>query len=189
MKKLSALLFTFVFLGAIAAFAACPCQQPACDEPCGAAATPAPLCESCPAVPCEEECKPACPCHPCPCLCKKMTQEELYKKLCLSECQLEKAEALYDKLKCDTQDLREKLQCEKDKLCTLKEKCASKCEIKAQKNKIKALKKDLKCFCDNYEAQFECILTKEQKTCYKKIKKAETSIYKKCLKNKKKSCH
>lgn len=187
MKKLSILFCTIVFFGALAAHSACSCGGVGCDS----CAVPAPCDSCCPAAPapCDTGDEVTCKlpiCNLCECPCSKITKEEIYKKLCLTQCQIDQACALHEKYKSDTQCIRDSLKCEEDKLCALKAKCASKCEIKVQKKKVKELKNRLKCFCKDYEEQFLCLLTSEQQACYKKLKKTEKC---KCKCKKDKCCN
>lgn len=122
---------------------------------------------------------PVCNLSECECPCHKLTKEELYQKLCLTKCQIDQANALYEKYKCDTQGITDTLKCEKDKLCQLEQSCSSKFIIDAHKKKVKNLKKKLKCFCEKFEKDFLCILTMDQQNHYKEMKKQQKNRCKK----------
>ena len=187
MKKPIMLFCTFLLFGTIAANAENLSMQE-CDmyveapQVFGCAApTPAP-CDTGDEVTCKMPICNLCGCE-CDCPCFKYTKEDIYKKLCLSQCQIEKANALYEKYKCDTQCIRDSLKSEEDKLCCLKQNCAQKCEIQDQKKKIENLQKTLKCFCKDLEKNFICILSTDQQSCYKKLKQEQKKNCK-CKKNK-----
>ena len=194
----------------MAAQAACPCKSSLPTPPCYTP-TPPP-CEA-PAAPVEPSCdcpapvQPTCGCpaspvetpaSDCGCGCNnppeaavkqesccwQLSQEALFAKLCLSQCQLDKANALYSKYKCETQPIRDALKCEKTKLCQMLKGCASSADIKAQRKKIKDLKKDLKDKWNCYQDSFKEILTKDQLSKFKKYTREENSKYKKLKKNK-----
>ncbi len=210
MKKLSLLLCSMVFMSAMATQAACPCKTTVpCKPPCEAPA--APVCTT-PTVtpPCACPCAtPApCPCAtpaPCPCVapadpcnckvpteavvkeessCYQLSQCDLFKKLCLDSCQLEKAKCLYSKYLCDTTPLKDRLKCEKEKLCKMVKGCATPCEIKEQKKLIKDIKQDIKDKWECYQNSLKELLTKDQLKEYKKITKEENKKYKQLKKNK-----
>lgn len=179
MKKLALLLCSIVFMGALATQAACPCKtEIAADPPC--CETPVPCCETpkpCCSAPDENIVKQdSC--------CWGMTQVELFNRLCLSQCQMEKACCLYNKYRYDAADIKDRLTCAKNKLCLMLKGCATPCEIKCQQKKIRDIKNDLEEKWDCYEDQLKGILTKQQLKCYKKINKEENSKYKKLMKNK-----
>ncbi len=185
MKKLFALCCTLLFTGTLLSHAACPCQvqTPGCcekpKETCGCPCqTPQPKCcddkSNC-CTPDENVIKEESCCYP-------MSQTELFKKLCLDQCQMDKACCLFEKFKCDVQPLKDSLKCEKEKLCKMIRCNASKCEINAQKEKIKTLKRDIKGKWECYEDSLKCILTKCQLKEYKKIKKEQNKKYKKMKK-------
>lgn len=177
MKKLLLLFSTVLVFGTMAACAESLSMQE-CDncimapDPCGCAAPIATPCDTGSDVTCKMPICNLCGCE-CGCPCHKLSKDEIYQKLCLNQCQIDKADALYEKYKCDTQTIRDTLKCELDKLCQLKQSCASECAIDAQKLKVKMLKRQLKCFCKNFEKDFLCILTPDQQNCYRKIKKEE----------------
>ena len=182
MKKFSMLICAIAFFSALSSYAACPCQST--PEAVPVAACPASPCSTCekadsccpaaPACPVDENitCKsPICSLHPC--LCNKVSNEEIYKRLCLNQCQIDKACALHEKYKCNTQPIIDSLHCECKKLKELKARCASKCEIHQTKKNIKDLKYKLKCNCNSYEEDFKCLLTPAQLDTYNIIKKEQ----------------
>lgn len=185
MKKLLSLFFVIVCCSVIAAKADILSMQE-CDDfvmasdVCGCAAPVSTPCDTGNEVTCKMPICNLCDCE-CKCPCFKITKEEIYKKLCLSPCQVDRANALYDRYKCDTQCIRDSLKCEQDKLCELKKRCAEKCQVAAHEKKLKELQKRLKCLCKDFEKDFLCVLTSEQQICYKTIKKEEKS---KCKKSK-----
>ncbi len=193
MKKLVSLLCTMLFMGALASYAACPCNPPApcCEKPKPCCETPAPCCETpcpCPQPKCCDD-KSKCDCVPNETVikeescCYPMSQTELFKKVGMDQCQMDKACCLFEKFKCDTAPIKDRLNCEKAKLCEMIKCGASKCEINAQKDKIKCLKKDIKAKWECYEDGLKCLLNKCQLKEYKKIKKEQNKKYKKLFKS------
>lgn len=186
MKKLLFLFCTIICFGAIVAHAESLSMQE-CDscvmapEPCGCAVPVAATCDTGSEVTCKMPICNLCDCG-CGCPCHKLSKDEIYQKLGLTQCQIDQANALYEKYKCDTQTIRDTLKCEKDKLCEMRQSCASKCAMDSQKAKIKDLKKRLKGYCKNFEKDFLCMLTMDQQDCYKKLKKEQKSKCK-CKKN------
>ncbi len=202
MKKLSLLLCSMVFISAMASEAACPCKTTTkpCTPPCEAPA--APVCTTpnvtppCP-PPCATPCPPPCP-APCTnvennsCGCKvpteavikeesncyQLSQCDLFKKLCLNQCQFDKANCIYNKYLCDTESIKKRLACEKQKLCEMIKGCATPQEIKNQKKTIKNVKKDIKEKWACYQENLKELLTKDQLKKYKEITKEESKKYK-----------
>ncbi|MDD3237232.1 MAG: hypothetical protein PHV37_03965 [Candidatus Gastranaerophilales bacterium] len=195
MKKLSVMLCTFVLLSA-ASYAACPLNNcatpkaaPCCETPKPTACeAPKPCCDS--PEPCCQDDKPTCCNTPDPVVIKQesccwgLSQTDLFKKLCLDKCQMDKACCLYNKYKCDVKELKEQLKCKQDKLCEMVKCGASCCDIKQQKKDIKCLKKDIKEKWATYQDDFKCMLTKDQKKNFNKFSGEENKKYKQLMKNK-----
>lgn len=166
MKKLAILLCTITFMGNLAANATCPCKTDTTVD-----TTNSETAKPCSDVP-EEK----------PCRCR-LTQTELYKKLCLDQCQIDKASCLFNKYKSEAKEIKEALKCEKNKLCQMIQSCAASCEIKEQKAKIKDLKHALKEKWNCYDEQLKEIFTTQQLKEFKAIKKQEKARCKKFRKN------
>lgn len=197
MKKLSVLLCACVFMGTLASHAACPLQKCTPQAPvkttCPAAApcdTPKPACDSCTtSAPCCEEEDSCCEVPEADLIkqescCWPLSQAELFKKLCLDKCQMQKACALYEKYKNQTRTLKEELKCEQTKLCKMLKECSTEAQIKDQKHKIKSLKQEIKEQWKCYEDELKCLLNKDQMKTYKKLNNEANDKYNELRKNK-----
>lgn len=171
MKKMFLLLCSAFFM-CVLAVNACPCQtdltsdQPRCESS-------RPCCDN----PDENVIKQESCCY-------GLTQIEIFNRLCLSQCQMDKVCCIYKQFKCDYLDLKNKLNCAKASLCQMIKTCAPKCEIKCQEQKVKDLRKDMNTRFECYQNQIKEVLTKQQFKDYKCISKEENSKYKKLIKNK-----
>ncbi len=186
MKKLSMLVCVMVLGAGLASHAACPCNS-SCDS-CAAPAPAAPCCGSsttttdttttsdgCCKIPKDIVVKQDSCCWP-------LSQEALFRKLCLGNCQLDKANCLYKKLQECNAPLEERLKCEKAKLCDMIKCGACSTDIKNQKKTIKNIEKEIKSNWETYEDDLKCLLTPEQEKNMRKFNSEANSTYKK-LKN------
>lgn len=166
MKKLYLLLLSFLCLCSLNAFANSPCDnevnmqpQSRCEKPCPKQQTQCPQTYQ----------RPRSECF----LCTEKNMSTLFSQLCLSNTQVCTAQKIQDKYDLEVYSLNDRIQCEEENLCRLKEQCASNCEIRKQKNLIKKLKKERKKICECYEHQFKTILSDKQKRNYNKYKKCK----------------
>ncbi len=104
-------------------------------------------------------------------LCTNKNTDELFKCMNLSETQLCTAMKIQDKYEIEVLSLNEKIQCEEQKISSLKKNCAKNREIRNVNRTIRDLKKKRKEICKCYEKQFEALLSDSQKKAYKKAKK------------------
>ena len=155
-KLLLAMTVSFAMLaGTQAVMADCGCPQPqSCNKP---------SCEDC-----------ADKARRCYSDCKDQKREEIYCRLNLDSCQRDKAMAIEDRYDDDLECLGDKIKNDHECLCDkLNDSCLDK---KAVKNQEKILKNDLKDMKDKLkmvDKDFKEILTKEQKSEYRKIKKCK----------------
>lgn len=197
MKKLSMLVCVMVLGAGLASHAACPCSagnssstmttapsaccdapksNSCCDTPkndcCDISKDTDTTSQGCCKVPKDIVVKQDSCCWP-------LSQEALFKKLCLGTCQLDKANCLYKKLQECNAPLEERLQCEKTKLCDMIKcgKCSA--DIRNQKKTIKNIEKQIKENWDNYEEDLKCLLTPEQAKDMRKYNAEANSTYKK----------
>lgn len=159
MKKICLLLLSFVFLNSLAFADSCYKTQQNCKK-----------------CPKQTQQYTACP-KPQTCsgkfLCTNKDMTTLFSQMRLSDTQICTATKINDKYSLEVLSLNERIQCECEKLCALKQKCAKNSEIRKQKRLIKRLEKDRKKICQNYECQFKSMLSDDQKKAYKKYKKCK----------------
>lgn len=170
MKKLYLLLLSLCLcsLSAYATHTDGCCKKPipvkkTCEKPCQ--------------KPCEKSCDKPCP-QPCvtPCatdrfLCTKTNLDNLAKCMNLSSAQICNAHKIQEKYDQEVLSFRDRIQCEKQKLCQLEKTCTKGSDIRKQKRLIKRLEKEVKKICKCYEKQFKATLSKPQIKAYNKAKK------------------
>ena len=69
--------------------------------------------------------------------------------------------------------LTERIECENQKYCQMKENCAKASELRKQKRLIRKLEKKRKEICKCYEKEFKTTLSKDQQKAYNKYKKCD----------------
>ncbi len=159
MKKYYLLLLAFICLCSLSVKADTPC----CPEQ----SKPMPTCEKPCETRCPQPCVPTCDKF----LCTKVNLEHLGKCMNLSEAQLCNAHKIQEKYDQEVYSMKERIQCEKQKLCQLEKTCAKGSEIRKQKRLIKQLEKEVKKICDCYEKQFKATLSNQQIKEYNKHRK------------------
>ncbi len=181
MKKLSILFLSFVCLSSLNAFANSPCDsemaqktykhtagnrqqyrqyyyktQQQCQKPCQKVT--------------QKQCvQPVLNCQKF--LCTNADMNTLFKNMCLSETQICNAQKIQEKYEQEVLSLTERIECENQKYCQMKEACAKKGELRKQKRLIKKLEKKRKEICKCYEKEFKTTLSKDQQRAYNKYKK------------------
>lgn len=175
MKRLSIFFLSFVCLSSLSVFADSPCdkemqkktyqmnktipqkktyqyyyktQQPNCKKECD---TPKSTCNYF--------------------LCTNADMNTLFENMCLSDTQICNAEKINDKYNQEVLSLTERIECENQKYCKMKENCAKNGELRKQKRLIRKLEKKRKEICKCYEKEFKTTLSKDQQKAYKKYKK------------------
>lgn len=199
MKKLSALICALILSTGLASFAACPCGKspdvkscdtcskvPACEKP--SCVTPCPTpCETPKTDDCCPQPKQCCETDECDVVkqqskCWPLSQTELFKKLCLGNCQYDRACCLYKKFLEKNAPLIERLRCEELKLCQLDTKCNGNKAVRDQKHTIKNVKKQMKTNWKEYQEDLKCVLTPEQVKEMNKYMRDANKTYKQNMK-------
>ena len=159
MKNLFLLLLSFISLCSLVCYADSPCDNEMRTQ------TPQTVCQQ-PTQQTiyERECPQEC------FLCTNKNIDELFDCMGLNETQICTAMKIQDKYELEVLSLNEKIQCEEDRICALKQNCANKREIRAVKKNIKEMKKKRKEICKCYEKQFKAILSDNQKREYRRFK-------------------
>ena len=175
MKKLSILFLSFVCLSSLSVFANSPCDSEMAKRTYQTNKTMPQkrtyqYYYKTQQQPCQKQCdKPKSTCNYF--LCTNADMNTLFTNMCLSETQICNAEKINDKYNQEVLSLTERIECENQKYCQMKENCAKASELRKQKRLIRKLEKKRKEICKCYEKEFKTTLSKDQQKAYNKYKK------------------